>query len=92
MHPFPGSPDDWHDPVHEPPVLTADELIAELVAASIMGHPYARGRSLDIQVQNQVVILLGQVASVEARAMIRGLAWQMPGVRDVCNRLTVGPP
>ncbi|WP_328473644.1 BON domain-containing protein [Actinoplanes sp. NBC_00393] len=72
--------------------MSTDELIAEVVAASVLSNPHIRGGHLTIQVQNRVVILSGDVPSTEARKMIRQLAWSTPGVHDVCSDLGVVPP
>jgi osmotically-inducible protein OsmY len=40
-------------------------------------------------VQNGVIILIGELGSVDARAAAGSRAWQVPGVVDVCNRITV---
>jgi osmotically-inducible protein OsmY len=50
-----------------------------------------RGRRLEVVVQNRVVILLGEVESEEVRLAAGVVAWAVPEVYDVCNRLTVAP-
>lgn len=93
MHPYPENPDDRHKAESELAGcsfgMPTDELIAEVVAASVLGHPQIRGGYLEVEVQNRVVILLGEVTSADARTTIRRLAWAVPGVHDVCNRLRV---
>ncbi|MEU4426576.1 BON domain-containing protein [Actinoplanes sp. NPDC024001] len=96
MHPFPESDDDWQEPGADLQDcslgLSTDEMIAEVFAASVFGDPHIRGARIKVQVQNRVVILLGEVASVRARKVMRQRAWDVPGVADVCNRLSVVPP
>lgn len=41
--------------------------------------------------QNRVVILAGTVASPEARQVAGDLAWDVPGVFNVCNSLRLRP-
>jgi osmotically-inducible protein OsmY len=104
MSAFPGVPDDWYDPgplgkPHERAAdpaealsgAPADEMIADQIATAVRRNSGVRGNYLEIQVQNRVVILLGEVVSADARTVIRRLAWEVPGVWDVCNRVRVVP-
>ncbi|GIF01253.1 hypothetical protein Ari01nite_87170 [Paractinoplanes rishiriensis] len=94
MCPLPEVPDDWSGvgPLDGADARTlADELIADRLAVSIKQNPQVRGRYLEIHVQNGVVILLGEVDTADARTVARGLAWAVPGVSDVCNRISVVP-
>lgn len=104
MYPFPGIPDDWYDPGPLDELggrsvdpddgrmgTLADELIADRIVSAVLGNPLVRGRYLEIQVQNRVVILLGELASADACALVRKIAWTVPGVWDVGNRLSVLP-
>jgi osmotically-inducible protein OsmY len=100
MYPFPEVPDDWNDPdvpgdepdpADECRAISVDELIAEIIAASVLSNPRIRGRYLHIQVQNRVAILTGEVTTADARTVLRSLAWATPGIRDVCNRVKVAP-
>jgi osmotically-inducible protein OsmY len=83
--PEPGGEDDdrlarWDD---------TDELLVERAAQALRHDPRVYGRLLHIMVQNSVVILLGELGSDEAKAAAASRAWSVPGVYDVCNRLTV---
>ena len=66
-----------------------DEWIADRLEASVRCDPRIRGHYLEIQVQNRVVLLFGELASSEACTAARLLAWSVPGVVDVRNRVTV---
>jgi osmotically-inducible protein OsmY len=68
---------------------SADEWLVAMAAAALAGDPLIHGRHLEIMVQNGVVILLGELATAEARKAAARRAWAVDGVRDVCNRLTV---
>ena len=70
-------------------VFSGDELLVHLVAEGLVADRAVRGRLIDVTVQNGVVIMEGEVASIEARAAAGRRAWSVPGVHDVCNRLTV---
>ncbi|MEV6842744.1 BON domain-containing protein [Actinoplanes sp. NPDC051411] len=73
-------PDDGQD---------ADEQLVDLAAQALQGDRRVYGRFLHVMVQNSVVILVGEVGSLEAKAAAASRAWAVPGVYDVCNRLTV---
>jgi hypothetical protein len=57
----------------------ANEWIADQIAASVRGEPCIRGRCLEIEVQDRVVILYGMLASAEARAGFAGWPGRRPG-------------
>ena len=69
--------------------LSADEWLVERTARALAGDPLVHGRRLEIEVQNAVVILLGKLASADAREAAGRRVWSVEGVRDVCNRLTM---
>jgi osmotically-inducible protein OsmY len=96
MYPFPEGEKDWQESEAELQDCSlgtsTDEMIAEVFAASVFSDPHIQGAHIRVQVQNRVVILLGEVASVQARKVMRQRAWDVPGVADVCNRLSVVPP
>jgi osmotically-inducible protein OsmY len=79
-----GSDDDFLDDGED-----ADEQLVDLAAQSLRGDPRVYGRYLHVMVQNSVVILVGEVGSLEARAAAVSRAWAVPGVYDVCNQLIV---
>ncbi|MCM4083808.1 BON domain-containing protein [Paractinoplanes hotanensis] len=98
MTPYGSDPDDWSSyDEDEAPTLPSRELIeadiriVDSVAAALACGMEVRGRRLEVVVQNRVVILLGEVESEEVRLAAGVVAWAVPEVYDVCNRLTVAP-
>lgn len=100
MSPLGQAPDDWNGQRSSRPDegwaaraaarrVLADARLADRAAEALSGDPRVRGRHLEILVQNSVVILIGEVGSAEASEAARCRAWEVPGVADVCNRLTV---
>lgn len=79
QNPFAGA----EDPLDE------DLRIAALVAQRLSIDWCTRRRQISVTVQNRVVILTGQVASRAARQAAGELAWDVAGVFDVCNALTL---
>jgi len=71
---------------------TADEWLAGRTAEALRMDPLVRGPYLEVMVQNGVVILLGELSSLEARQAAGRCVWRVSGVRDVCNRLSVAEP
>ena len=99
MTPQDSDPDDWYscdqdDEAQVRPsraIIDADRRIVDGVAAALACSAYVRGRRLEVLVQNQVVVLLGEVGSEGARRAAGVVAWEVPEVFDVCNRLSVAP-
>jgi len=48
--------------------------------------------SIDVEVNDGVVVLNGAVISLSAKRLAGALAWWVPGSRDVVNGLDVSPP
>ncbi|WP_250034142.1 BON domain-containing protein [Paractinoplanes maris] len=88
MNPFPGPGDADFNVSGWIARLTADEQLAEQVAAALSSDPLIRGRRLEIIVQDGVVILQGELDSEEAREAARHRVWTLPGVRDFCDAFT----
>ena len=66
-----------------------DEWLADRAAVEFAMDPHIHGRSLEVMVQNGVLILTGELASAESRNAAVRRAWTIEGVADVCNCLTV---
>ncbi|MFG2052610.1 BON domain-containing protein [Micromonospora sp. NPDC048930] len=64
-----------------------DVRLAALVAQRLSIDWTTRRQRIAISVQNRVVILTGTVADRGARQAAGELAWDVPGVFDVCNAL-----
>jgi osmotically-inducible protein OsmY len=52
----------------------------------------ARGGAIELEVHDGVVILNGEVRSLEHKRLAGVLAWWVPGSRDVVNGIAVEPP
>jgi osmotically-inducible protein OsmY len=66
-----------------------DDVVAKLLVGGLLGDQAVRAGRLDILVQNGVAILDGSVPTEGVRCAILRRAWATPGVRDVCDLLTV---
>lgn len=64
-----------------------DVRLAALVAQRLSIDWTTRRQRIAVSVQNRVVILSGTVADPQARQAAGELAWDVPGVFDVCNAL-----
>ncbi|KAB1903884.1 BON domain-containing protein [Micromonospora sp. AMSO1212t] len=65
----------------------ADTRLASLVARRLSADWTTRRQQITVTVQNRVVILAGLVADPQTRLVAAELAWDVPGVYDVCNAL-----
>ncbi|WP_431911956.1 BON domain-containing protein [Micromonospora carbonacea] len=84
----------WPDPEHDnvpehSHVLDEDLRLAALVAQRISIDWTTRRQQISVTVQNAVVILTGMVSDPATRKAAAELAWDVPGVFDVCNALTL---
>lgn len=66
-----------------------DLRIAALVAQRLSIDWATRRQQITVSVQNRVVILAGLVHQPEAGRVAAELAWEVPGVYDVCNTIRV---
>ncbi|MFG1780715.1 BON domain-containing protein [Micromonospora sp. NPDC049051] len=74
----------------EPPGPAPDDedgQLAALVAQRLSSDWATRRQQIVVTVQNRVVILAGIVAGPENRRVAGEIAWDVPGVVDVCNAL-----
>ncbi|MFE9690278.1 BON domain-containing protein [Micromonospora sp. NPDC005806] len=71
----------------EPEPDREDVRLAALVAQRLSIDWTTRRQQITVSVQNRVVILGGTVADAQARRAAGELAWDVPGVFDVCNAL-----
>lgn len=87
--PFPHFPDDnsFRHTEEESDRESEDLRLAALVAQRLSIDWTTRRQQITITVQNRVVILAGMVADTETRRAAGELAWDVPGVADVCNAL-----
>jgi hypothetical protein len=73
--------------VPQPPT-EADEDLADRVAARLRADLSPVGHAIVVEVQNRVVVLEGGVPDHAMRAQAHAIVWRVPGVHDVCNRLS----
>ncbi|MDQ7911254.1 BON domain-containing protein [Phytohabitans sp. ZYX-F-186] len=64
-----------------------DKVLADRVVERLVRDGRTRPQSICVEVQNGVAILTGRVDTAELMAVAGGLAWQTPGIVDVCNAL-----
>ncbi|WFE97848.1 BON domain-containing protein [Micromonospora sp. WMMD987] len=86
--PWPLPDESWFRPEPGPPGPPGDDVrLAAEVAYRIVGGVGARARRITVTVQNRVAILGGLVPDAATRRFAGQVAWQVPGVVDVCNTL-----
>ncbi|MET7752186.1 BON domain-containing protein [Micromonospora sp. NPDC005367] len=73
--------------LQDPGPASDDVRLAALVAQRLGIDWTTRHQQIEVTVQNRVVILSGTVANPEVRRVAGELAWDVPGVLDVCNTL-----
>ncbi|MEU4214149.1 BON domain-containing protein [Actinoplanes sp. NPDC026623] len=78
-----GEPDGGRD------VTDPQKRLARAVAEAFFDDAAVTGGQFDLSVQNGVVILDGVADTEASRSAAVVRAWSVPGVRDVCNALTV---
>ncbi len=68
--------------------ITSDEAIREQIQAEIAKQPWGPRASVDVRVENGIVELRGAVTDDRERPALRVLAENIPGVKEVRDRLT----
>ena len=76
----------WYDV--EPPVKTDRDIKSEVVDR-LRENPYTEDEDIRVDVEHDVVILTGEVKSSRAKRAAGDDAWDVAGVVDVSNQLTV---
>lgn len=88
MTPWPMPDDGSGQPTRRPwPRASRDKMLADEVVARLVEDQRTRLQNIAVEVQDGVAILTGPVDTPELMFVAGGLAWQTPGVRDVCNAL-----
>jgi osmotically-inducible protein OsmY len=82
--PMPGQP--FRRPA---PRWNDDQQIAASVVARLVGNERTCEEPIAVEVQNRVAILTGRVYEADAAIAAGFLAWQTPGIADVCNAIEV---
>ncbi|WP_433134494.1 BON domain-containing protein [Micromonospora sp. CA-240977] len=86
--PWPLPDENWLAGTSEQPVPDSGDLRLEaLVAQRVSIDCATRRQQISVRVQNGVVILSGLVSGTDVRQVAADLAWDVPGVVDVCNML-----
>ncbi|SCF13038.1 BON domain-containing protein [Micromonospora coriariae] len=86
--PWPLPDENWFaDASNQPEQHREDVRIEALVAQRLSIDWTTRRQQIIVSVQNRVVILAGVVSDTETRQAAAELAWDVPGVFDVCNTL-----
>lgn len=68
-----------------------DESIREELCERLTAHGQVDATELDVQVSGGDVTLAGSIDNRHSRRVAEDLAWDVPGVRDVHNRIRVEP-
>jgi CBS domain-containing protein len=68
--------------------IASDEAIRDLVLAEIARQPWGPRASVDVRVESGVVELHGAVTDDRERTALRVLAENVPGVKEVRDRIT----
>ncbi|MFF0175191.1 BON domain-containing protein [Micromonospora profundi] len=90
MHmPWPLPDENWFA-ASQPEPDSPDRRLEALVAQRLCADSTTRRQRIGVTVQNRVVILSGLVSDTDARQVAAELAWDVPGVFDVCNTLRLG--
>nr|WP_091296534.1 BON domain-containing protein [Micromonospora halophytica] len=79
----------WSASFDQPEPDSHDLRIEALVAQRLSIDWTTRRQQITVSVQNRVAILAGLVYGEEARRVAAELAWDVPGVFDVCNMLRI---
>ncbi|WP_018219436.1 BON domain-containing protein [Salinispora pacifica] len=88
--PWPSPDDDPFHPAWNPPAHhDEDTRLAEIAAQRLRTDWTTRRQQITVTAQNRVIILAGTIADLETRQVAGELAWDIPGVADVCNTLRV---
>lgn len=89
--PIPGPGDAFprHPSRRPAPRRSDDQQIAASVVARLVGDDRTCDEPIAVEVQNRVAILTGRVDEPDAAFAAGYLAWQTPGIADVCNAIEV---
>ncbi|MEV1143781.1 BON domain-containing protein [Micromonospora sp. NPDC049799] len=86
--PWPLPDDNWLAGTGDQPEPDSGDLRIEALVAQRLSIDWTtRRQQISVSVQNRVVILSGLVSGTDARQVAGELAWDVPGVVDVCNTL-----
>ena len=78
----------WYDPPAAEP-LPSDHEIKSTVVERLRENPHTRDDDIQVDVEQGVVVLTGEVSSARAKRAAGDDAWDCRGVSDVSNQLTI---
>ncbi|MDG9673976.1 BON domain-containing protein [Micromonospora parva] len=91
--PWPLPDENWFgDTSNRPEPDHEDRRIEALVAQRLSIDWTTRRQQIVVSVQNRVVILAGVVSDPNTRQVAAELAYDVPGVFDICNTLRLSGP
>ncbi|MGN9809368.1 BON domain-containing protein [Micromonospora sp. BQ11] len=86
--PWPLPDENWLADAGDQPEPDSEDLRVEALVAQRLSIDWTtRRQQISVAVQNRVVILSGLVSGTDVRQVAGELAWDVPGVADVCNML-----
>ncbi|MEO3772061.1 BON domain-containing protein [Micromonospora sp. B9E7] len=86
--PWPLPDENWLADTSRQPEPDHEDLRLEALVAQRLSIDWTtRRQQITVSVQNRVVILAGLVSDTNARQVAAELAYDVPGVVDICNTL-----
>lgn len=67
----------------------SDQQIQQGIQGMLNTDPATKPAHLTVQVRDGVVTLTGNMANTEAKKSAAHIAWRYPGVKDVCNQISL---
>ncbi|MBM7494210.1 osmotically-inducible protein OsmY [Micromonospora luteifusca] len=84
--PWPLPDENWFADTSDQPEPDCEDLRIEALVAQRLSIDWTtRRQQITVSVQNRVVILAGMVSDAKARQLAAELAYDVPGVFDICN-------
>ncbi|KAB1928198.1 BON domain-containing protein [Micromonospora noduli] len=91
--PWPLPDENWFADTSRQPEPDHEDLRLEALVAQRLSIDWTtRRQQITVAVQNRVVILAGVVSNANARQVAADLAYDVPGVFDICNTLRLSGP
>ncbi|MBG6105847.1 BON domain-containing protein [Micromonospora vinacea] len=91
--PWPLPDENWFADTSDQPEPDCEDLRIEALVAQRLSIDWTtRRQHIIVTVQNRVVILAGVVSDANARQVAAELAYDVPGVFDICNTLRLSGP
>ncbi|MEU4555346.1 BON domain-containing protein [Micromonospora violae] len=91
--PWPLPDENWFADTSDQPEPDREDLRIEALVAQRLSIDWTtRRQQITVSVQNRVVILAGLVSDPDTRRVAAELAYDVPGVFDICNTLRLSGP